>query len=72
MNTIVHEHQTVEMPFFFPPYNPRCRHCIIHNGIPRCGLFRSMNLCNSRCPYAEYAPLRFPGRVRISFGAVAW
>ena len=75
MNTATYEqtrHPAVDLPFFFPPFNPKCRHCVIRNGIPRCGLFHDMTICNGRCPYAEYAPMRFPGRVRISFGELAW
>ena len=54
----------------FPPYNPRCRHCVIRNGIPCCGLFHEMWRCNRKCPYAEYAPVLFPGRTRVSFGII--
>ena len=52
----------------FPPFYPRCRHCEIRNGIPYCGLFHDMSRCSSNCPYAEVAPIRLPGRTRVSFG----
>ena len=60
----------VDAPMLFPPYNSGCRHCIIRNGVPCCGLFHDMWRCNRSCPYAEYAPIRFPGRqgIRISYG----
>ena len=58
------------MPTLVPPCNSRCRHCVIRNGVPCCGLLHDIWRCNWRCPYAEYAPIRFPGqqKYRISYG----
>lgn len=58
------------LPRLFPPYNPKCRHCIIRNGVPCCGLFHDMWKCNRNCPYAEYAPVRLLGRMRVTFAII--
>ncbi|MBP3205400.1 MAG: hypothetical protein J6I76_16265 [Oribacterium sp.] len=66
MNTGVQER--ARSMILFPPFYPRCRHCVIRNGIPYCGLFHDMSQCSRNCPYAEVAPIRLPGRTRVSFG----
>ena len=61
----------IGMPvLWFPPYNTRCSHCIIRSGAACCDLLHDIWQCNWSCPYAEYAPIRFPGRQRprISYG----
>lgn len=66
MNTGVQERPRSMV--LFPPFYPRCRHCVIRNGIPYCGLFHDMSRCSHNCPYTEVAPIRLPGRTRVSFG----
>ena len=51
-----------DIPMIFPPFYPRCRHVVIRNGIPCCGLYHDLWRCNRYCPHTEPTPMRFPGR----------
>ena len=62
----------IREPMLFPPYNTRCSHCIIRNGVACCGLLHDIWQCNWSCPYAEYAPIRFPGRQRLRISHGVW